>query len=130
MVKPIRITLEVEQIALGKVWTTLDGMAGVISIGLHGNGPKPAAKKKGTKHGSSATVPCIVLGALNGSKKPLGKPALIEFIVAGGKAAASLADTLTKLKKDKHIAPVGDGLFKITPAGVKRYQTACQRSNE
>lgn len=124
MAKPIKITLEVEQVALGKVWTTLDGMTGVISIGLHGNGPKPTSKKKGSKHGSSATVPCIVLGALE--KKPLGKPALIEAVVASGKAATSLPDALTKLKKEKHIVPVGDGFYKITQAGAKRYQTACK----
>jgi hypothetical protein len=102
----------------------------VISIGLHGSGPKAAApKKKGTKHGSAATVPCLILGALS-TVKQLNRSDIGEAVRAGGRAATSVPDALTKLKKLKQVVPVGDGSYKITPAGVKRYQTACKIGTE
>jgi len=124
MAKPIKITLEVEQIALGKVWTTLDGMAGVISFSLHGSGPKPTGPKK--KPGSPVTVPYLILGALVAAKTPLTRAELMAAVEAGDRAASSTLDSITQLKKNKHIAPVSKGVFKITSAGVKRYETACK----
>ena len=131
MPKPIKLTIEIEQVAMGKVWTTLDAMSGVISISLHGSGPKPAGPKKaGKPGGKSTTVPCLILGALVASKDPLPRTDLMLAVEAGGRAATSTPDSLAKLKKDKHIAPAGDGLYKITAAGVKRYETACKIGTE
>ena len=78
--------------------------------------------------GGAGTVPCLILGALIAAKKALGREPLGKVLVDGGKAVTSLPDSLNKLKKEKEIITVGEGrdvAYKITAAGVKRYETAC-----
>jgi len=126
MPKPMTMTIEVEEIAFGRVWRTLDQMQGVITLKMHGTGPKPnkgspvarASSKKGD------TVTCVVLKAL-AHGKPENKAALIDAVVAAGKAATSFPDSISKLKKAKHITNPSSGVFKITVAGAKYLSTVC-----
>ena len=111
MPKPITMIVNVEEIAAGKVWRTLDAMNGVVSIGIKGDGPKQVKPNgKGEK-----TTQRLVLDALN--KSPLDKKALELAIEAGGKKKTSLPAAIFELKKAKLITPLVGGLFKITAAG-------------
>lgn len=116
MPKPMSLTIEIEEIAFGRVWRTLDAMPGVINIHMKGQGPKQL--KPATEVLNKKTTARLVLEALL-IKSPASKLLLEEAILAGGKQKASLADTLTKLKKQKNISPAGKGMFKITAAGIK-----------
>lgn len=114
MSKPMTMVIEVEEIAFGKVFRTLDAMPGVISIHLKGSGPKapkPAAVSV------SATVKSMILGAL--SEKPHDIDALKDIVAKGGKSATSVPDAINKLKNDKKIASVvgQKGVYRITAAG-------------
>jgi hypothetical protein len=46
MPKPLTITIDVEEVAFGKVFRTLDTMPGVISINLKGSGPTKVNESK------------------------------------------------------------------------------------
>jgi hypothetical protein len=122
MPKPMEMTIEVEEIAFGPVFRKLDIMPGVIAIHLRGTGPRAVGPRN---RGSVATVECLVLGALMLAKKPLNTTELATAITSFGKQKSSLGDSLMKLKAKKHIAAVKTATYKITPAGVDRYRTAC-----
>src|SRR6266403_2960072 len=87
MPKPMTMTIEVEEMAFGKVFRTLDGMPGVIAIKIAGTGPK---KPKGNSKGNSGgrTSAQIVLAEL--VRQPLDKGALTQRLEEGGKKATSL----------------------------------------
>lgn len=132
MPKPMTMTIEVEEIAFGKIFRTLDGMPGVVNIRIAGSGPKTAAAAKsstaGQKQGGAQTVPCIVLGTLIENKTPLGRPELFDAVESYGKHGTSLPDALQKLRRAKAIKSTGSGrtvTYKITPVGVKQFETAC-----
>lgn len=136
MAKPMGLTIQVEEGAFGRVFNVLDAMQGVISIKIEASGPKPkgAAKTPGQKKGGAQSAPCLVLGALMkvGTKatpsKWLNREELAAVIVAGGKKATSLPDTLQKLRNAKEVVNHGTGRdvrYRITEAGVKRFKTAC-----
>jgi hypothetical protein len=133
MAKPIKVMIEVERIAFGDVFVSLDGMKGVVSITPIGDGPRNARQKaatgtRGQKHGGAQSAPCLVLGAL--LKSPgLSREQLYPVLEGNGKSRNSLPDTLTKLKKAGEIRASGSGrdvTYKATPAGKKRFQTACE----
>jgi hypothetical protein len=132
MVKPIRMMIEVERIAFGDVFVALDAMKGVVTITPIGDGPKGerqnGASTRGQKHGGAHSAPCLVLGAL--VRTPgLGRVQLREVLTGNGKSANSLPDTLTKLKTAGEIRASGTGkdvTYKVTSAGKKRFETACQ----
>jgi hypothetical protein len=119
------MTIEVEEVAFGRVFRTLDGMAGVVAIRIQGSGPKPA-RKNGAKSGhGGSTAAQLVLAALAASKAPLDRAALIPAMEAGGKKAASLPDTIQKLRKQKLITSPKVGEYKLTKAGL----TAATKGN-
>ena len=120
MPKPMMMTIEVEEVAFGKIFRTLDGMNGVVSIHLQGKGPraKPNGSQAAPKH-NGQTVWRLVMNALLASKGPLSRTELAQVIQAGGKAPTSLPDALLKMRKAKHIALHGKGQYKITAAGIK-----------
>lgn len=127
MPKPMRIMVEVEEIAHGRVFRMLDGTPGVVSITPVGDGPRAAANKPRQKNGGAQTAPCIVLGALV-ETPGVGRAALGAALEANGKKATSLPDTLQKLRKAKQITSKGKGkdvTYSITQTGRKHYATAC-----
>lgn len=132
MPKPMTMTIEVEEIAFGKVFRTLDGMPGVINIRITGSGPKAMAKPNGRgtngqRQGGTKTVPGIVLGEL--VKGPRGRPDLAPALERAGKKATSLPDALQKLRKAKAIKTAGKGKgteYTITPVGMKQYEAALE----
>lgn len=129
MPKPMRIMVEVEEIAHGRVFRLLDGTPGVIGITPIGDGPKPqnAGSSKGQKKGGAQTAPCLVLGALIESPGA-NRTQLAAVLELNGKKATSLPDTLQKLRKAKEITSKGKGKdvsYSITPVGRKKFATAC-----
>lgn len=129
MVKPLTMTISVEETFFGKIYRMLDTMPGVASIAIHSEGVKAngAAKPK-KKQGGTQSAHCLVLGAL--VKSPgITKAQLVPVLEGNGKKATTLPDTITKLKKAKHIAVKGSGkaaTFTITAAGKKHFDTACE----
>lgn len=128
MPKPIKLMLEVEEMAFGRVFRLLDGTAGVVTITPVGDGPKVKGNS-GTKQkqGGAQSVGCLVLGALL-QTPGLGREQLYPVLESNGKARTSLPDTLAKLKKAGQIRASGSGrdvTYKATPAGKKRFETAC-----
>ncbi len=125
MPEPIKLTIAVEQVAFGKVWTALDVMPGVIEIKIHGKGPpkQKAAKPFNEKmNGSTPTISNIILNALQ-DKKALPTTILGEILEANDKRKASLPNVLYKLKnEEKLIASAGVGIYKITAKGRKAIQ--------
>jgi hypothetical protein len=122
MPKPMKMLVEVEEIAYGRVLRLLDGTQGVVSITSVGDGPKQP--KSAAKKGKSGTVYCLVLKALIDAKGAINRDALREVLKSNGKSATSLPDTLTKLKKAKHIT-IAKAMYTVTPAGRKFYETSC-----
>lgn len=123
MPKPISLTIDVEEIAFGKIWRTLDAMNGVVSINIKGNGPKQKKSAKtngriGNNKKGIATIPHIVLTTL-AVGEAMGRETLRKALEANGKMGTSLPDTITKLKNAKKIKVVGKGTYKITQAGLK-----------
>lgn len=131
MAKPMKLMVEVEEIAHGRIFRLLDGAEGVVSITPIGDGPKSARQNSGTrgqKQGGAQSAPCLVLGALL-ETPGLGRRALEGVLEANGKKATSLPDTLAKLRKARELASKGAGknvVYNITAAGKKRYETACK----
>lgn len=135
MAKPMTMSIAVEEAAFGRVFRLLDSMPGVVSINILGTGPKAngAAPAASQKRGGSQSVPCLALGMLMESEEPLNRAALSEVLIKHGKKPSSLPDALMKMRKAKEIRTVGKGrnvTYKITPAGIKRFQTACQIETE
>jgi hypothetical protein len=131
MPKPITLTIDIEEIAFGRVWRLLDTMPGVVNIKLHGEGPKskPGGSKQPQKKGGSQSVPCLVLGALIEANAKIGRDPLNKVLEANGKKATSLPDAIQKLFKAKEIQRFGKGrdvTYGITVKGRKRYETACE----
>jgi len=131
MVKPIKMLVEVERIAFGDVFVSLDSMEGVVSITPIGDGPRSArstGSSAGQKKGGAQSAPCLILGSL--IKSPgLTREQLKSVIVGNGKSETTLADTLNKLKTAGEIRASGTGkgaTFKVTSAGKRRFETACQ----
>lgn len=134
MPKPMKMLIEVEEIAYGRVFRTLDGMDGVVSITPIGEGPKSQQPSRVLgKRGGAQSSECAVLGALIGSDKGKGshpRTELAEALVAAGRKPGGVAGVMTALVQKKHARVVsGKGtkgvLYAITPAGIKRYETAC-----
>jgi len=132
MVKPIKMLVEVERIAFGDVFVSLDAMEGVVSITPIGDGPRSARQNSGSsagqKKGGAQSAPCLILGSL--IKSPgLTREQLKSVIVGNGKSETTLPDTLNKLKTAGEIraSETGKGAtFKVTSAGKRRFETACQ----
>jgi len=127
MPKPMMLTINVEEIALGKVFRTLDGMPGVVSINFHGSGPKPRSNGAQRK-GGAQTVPCIILGTLIDAGKSLGREDLAPAVIAAKKAVSSIPDALNKLAKSRLIkrhGPNADRRYTSTAAGSKYYHDRC-----
>jgi hypothetical protein len=129
MPKPITVTISVEELMFGKVWTTLDTMPGVISISIHGSGSKKAAVPRNGKQSGTATRECLILGYMIENKQPVNRDALYALLEKAGKARTSLPDALTILKKKKFITinkpNSKDTTYKITAAGRARYAAVC-----
>lgn len=99
MAKPMSMLIEVEEVAFGRVFRTLDGMQGVISINLKGTGPKKGPCTPKAQGGK--TVNEIILDALTDS--PLPRKTLEGVLARHGKAATSAASALTHLRKTKKV---------------------------
>lgn len=128
MPKPMKVMVEVEEIAHGRLFRLLDGMPGVVSITPVGDGPKSGAKSTGQKKGGAQSVPCIVLGAVI-STPGINRAQLAPIVEGAGKRVTSMPDALAKLKRDKHIVAHGSGksvTYSSTVAGKKHYKTACE----
>lgn len=131
MVKPMKLMVEVEEIAYGRIFRMLDGSDGVVSILPVGEGPRSQRATGGNvqKKGGAQSAPCIVLGALIAAGRvQLDRAALRATLKVNGKSETSLPDTLTKLKKAGEIRASGSGrdvVYAITAAGRKRHETAC-----
>jgi hypothetical protein len=129
----MKMLIEVEEIAYGRVFRTLDGMDGVVSITPIGDGPKSSRQNVAgatavQKKGGAQSAPCLVLGALM-ITPGLSRAQLTEVIVSNGKSKNSLPDTIAKLKDAGEIRASGEGraiTYRITAAGKKRWNTACQ----
>jgi hypothetical protein len=65
VVKPLTMTISVEETFFGKIYRMLDTMPGVASIAIHSEGVKAngAARPK-KKQGGTQSAHCLVLGAL------------------------------------------------------------------
>jgi hypothetical protein len=130
MPKPMKMMVEVEEFAHGRIFRLLDGTDGVVSITPIGDGPRSQRPAGGArqKKGGAQSVSCLVLGAL--IKTPgLTREQLFPVLEGNGKKRTSLPDTLQKLKKAGEIRASGTGKrvnYKITPIGKKRFETACQ----
>jgi hypothetical protein len=119
MPKPITITIQVEEVAFGRIFNLLDKMPGVVALNLHGSGSKPngaAPKKRGA---TSASIILKILTTAN-----CGRELLRSAMVKEGKSPASLQSTIDYLRKNKHIQDMPKGLFRITAAGRKYYSDA------
>lgn len=123
MPKPMKLMVEIEEAAFGRVFRTLDTMSGVVTITPIGEGPKQPGTAKQPK-GKKGTVYCLVLSALISNGKAVNRDTLRDVLKMNGKAATSLPDTLTKLKRAKHIT-IKNAMYTITPAGRKHYETSC-----
>lgn len=126
MPKPMSMTIEVEEMAFGKIFRTLDGMPGVVSINLKGAGPKAATPKgkangDGTANGGK-TLNTLLLEAMLASKNVLTAADLASALQAHGKSRNSAQGTLSRLKAHKLVKRSGKG-WKITPAGIKAATT-------
>lgn len=128
MPKPMKLLVEVEEIAFGRVFRALDGMNGVVSLTPVGEGVKAATgKTTGQKKGGAQSSACVVLGELIRSG-PLPRSNIVAALRTAGKSVASTADTMKKLFVAKHVTKRGRGrdvVYTITPAGKKRFETAC-----
>jgi hypothetical protein len=128
MAKPMRIMVEVEEIAHGRVFRMLDGTPGVVSITPVGDGPKSSRPDVAQKKGGAQSVACLILGAL--VKTPgISRAQLAPVLESAGKKVSSMPDALAKLRKAKHITTRGKGktvVYSITPAGKKHFDTACE----
>jgi hypothetical protein len=128
MVKPIKMMVEIEEIAFGRIFRMLDGTQGIVAITPIGDGPKGNGKTTGQKQGGAQSAPCIVLKALIRAGSPLPRANLGAALTAGGKSVSSLADTMNKLRTAKEVIRSGSGkntTYKVTPKGIKRFETAC-----
>ena len=127
MPKPMSISIEVEEVAFGKVFRTLDGMPGVININIRGKGPKPNGSAPilpvSARKGNGKTVHTLILESLLASKSPKSREELGEAVATGGKSATSTPDGLQKLKKQKLIKQAGVGKYRITAAGIRAATT-------
>lgn len=129
MPKPMKLVVEVEESHFGRVFRTLDNMAGVATLTIVSEGvkgPKPTGNDK-RKKGGTATVPCIILGEL--MRDQVRDRAWLDAAVkSAGRSPTSVPDALAKLRKAKEIKQTGpgaEGVFSITAKGKKRYETAC-----
>jgi hypothetical protein len=119
MPKPVTMTVIVEEFALGRVFRSLDGTPGVVTISLHGADPKIAHELGQRK--KSQTVSIVVLGALiAGAERHQD---LVSPVMAAGKSETSIYDSLYKLHKMRAITRK-NGKFAITALGRKYYATA------
>jgi hypothetical protein len=106
MPKPISMTIQVEEVAFGKVWRSIDAMPGVISIQLKGDGPKSAAPQ--SDKGKRGSIQASVLQTLlNG--------AMSATDLGGG---SRISGALHHLKKKKLVSKTGNK-YKVTTAGMK-----------
>lgn len=99
MPKPMRMMIEVEELAFGRVFRTLDGMQGVIAIDIKGDGPKKGQcvpKAQGGK-----TINEIIFDALN--EGPKARKQLEHELARNGKAPTSIGSALTALRKSKRL---------------------------
>lgn len=129
MPKPMTVTIDVEEIAFGRVWRTLDAMPGVVKMHMHGTGPKPEAKVRASSK-KGETVHCVLLRALKANEDAfpsalIPKKVLEDAVIKAGKAKGSLHNVIDKAKKLKHLRSPKTGFYKITPAGVKYIETVC-----
>lgn len=133
MPKPMKLMIEVEEIAHGRVFRMLDGCAGVVSITPIGDGPRSPGGG-GQKKGGTQSAPCLVLAAMiEAGKVQLGRDALAAVMKSGGKNPTTLPGTLAAMKKAGEIRASGSGkgvTYGITAAGRKRYDTACKIEKE
>lgn len=128
MPKPMKVLVEVEEIAHGRLFRLLDGMQGVVSITPVGDGPRAAANGTRQKKGGAQSVSCIVLGAVIATPG-ITRAQLKPVIEGAGKRVSSMPDALSKLKRDKYIVAHGSGksvTYSSTVAGKKHYKTACE----
>lgn len=136
MAKPLIMTINVEEIAFGRVFRALDAMPGVVSIDIQAESkrgaaaPAPAGRVggKGTRTGA-ATIECIILGALGDGSEARTRDELRTAITRAGKAATSMPDALRKLKEKRHVKVAAGGKYAITVAGKERFVEACAISN-
>ena len=132
MAKPMRVMVEVEEVAHGKLFRVLDGMPGIVSITPIGDGPKSAGSgRTGVKQGGAASSECIVLGALIAAKGSVPRTELTKVLVSHGRSPSGVGTIMSVLSKKKEVKAVSgagtkDVKYSVTSAGKKRFETACQ----
>lgn len=99
MPKPMSMLIEVEELAFGRVFRTLDSMAGVISINLKGDGPKKGPCTPKSQGGK--TVNEIILDAL--LDKPMARKEIGPLLAHNGKNPSSAGSALAALRKTKKL---------------------------
>lgn len=133
MPKPMRLMVDVEEIAYGRVFRMLDGSDGVVSITPVGEGPRSQRANGGIavrqKKGGALSVPCVVLKTLIRAGEPMLRFDIGEALVSAGKTKNGLAPTMKDLLEKKEVTRSGAGkktAYKVTPKGIKRFETACE----
>jgi hypothetical protein len=115
----MKFTVDVEEIAFGKVFRTLDAMPGVISIKIVGDGPRSQQQPATSGRPRAAA---ILLQAL--SAAPRGQMARgdLEAVLAkNGRSKKSFPGTLFTMEKQKLLRRSARGkIVTMTPAGAKK----------
>jgi hypothetical protein len=128
MPKPMKLMIEVEEVAHGRVFRMLDGTPGVVTITPIGDGPRSGGGSTGQKQGGTQSAACLLLAAL--IRTPgITVEQMRPVLEGNGKRASTLAGTLASMKKAGEIRASGSGksaTYRITKVGQKRYDTACQ----
>jgi hypothetical protein len=128
MPKPLVITIAVEEIAFGKIFRTLDGAPGVISLTFHQaespkhksltNGadqedePRPPKQKKSSKVGKPRPIFAITGRDFlmnNLRKSPMTRAALGAAFVKAGRSAASVSSLTHTAINQGDIEKTADG---------------------
>lgn len=128
MAKLLGLSVKVEEIAFGKVWSTLDSIPGVVTITIEGsakpmpNGKSNGKKSNGSSNGTGKTVQRLILEALL-ARSPLTKFELQDHIAAAGKSRLSLPDQMAKLREEKCVKLMAAGNYSITAKGTKQATT-------
>jgi hypothetical protein len=133
MAKPFRLSVSVEEHALGRVMAVLHRTPGVVRVDLElgdapsaksakSNGAEPHEKKaRKTRFvdPTGATGTDIAIRTLAKAKGPLRASALRSAFEASGRAGVSCNSILHTLKKDGVVQNKGDG-FLLTKKGRDR----------
>lgn len=126
MAKPLRITIDVEEIAFGRVFRWLDQAPGVVRINIEGTG----AKQNNDEYASQSDVApprtmsardCVLL-SFKKTDDVMHRTDITKQMVANGFAASTLNGLLSSMTKTRMVTSIGAGKYKLGVAGKKELQ--------